>query len=169
MSKMCLKNVQETAEKFNSDLEELKKELKRVQSVKCRLKAQKMRKDYTAEMTKTLQYEQLLKEAKDYLEPKKVTVTTMTVEDISILTYDETIKAIKSIQSKKCHSQWLENKEIYEDACRIEQQLLAHKSETRPIDESVVKKTDVKTFITEIENLEEVSKEYILEMLKKMI
>ena len=44
----------------------------------------------------------IAKRVLEYFEPKKLTVTTMIQSDIDQLDYDETMKAIKSIQSKKC-------------------------------------------------------------------
>ena len=96
-----LKNVQEVAEKFNT-VDLLNVELKRIASIKCRFKTQKMRRDYEEKMTEILQYEQTLKEAKSYLQPIKKFVTNYSIDDVNELDYDETIKSMKSIQSKKC-------------------------------------------------------------------
>lgn len=164
-----LKNIEKIVKDFDNDVNEIKKELKRVQSTKCRLKKQKMRKDYESEMTKVVKYEQALKEAKSLLEPKKVTTTTMTQEDVDKLTFEDTIKAIKSIQSKKCLSQYDEDKSEYEDALRIEKMLLDHKKVVQEVPQELVKKTDVKTIIDTLENNDKLSKEKILELLKELI
>src|SRR5574343_1895004 len=103
MQENVLKNIQELAEKFD-DVEKVRIELKRVQSAKCRLLKQKARKDYDDEMRKILDYEQALKEVRSYFEPKDKPVTAYEKDDIEKLNYDETMKAIKSIQSKKCNS-----------------------------------------------------------------
>lgn len=165
--------IKELAEKFDNDVERIKTELKRVQSIKCRLKKQKAKATYEQEMRDVVAYEQALKEARDYLVPKKPTVTTMTWEQIQQLNYDETIKAIKSIQSKKCNVQYLtanieENVE-YQKAVEIERMLLEHKKNIKPIDETVVKKSSVDALIDHIENLEQdLDKDYVLELLKKL-
>lgn len=166
--KNMLKEIEKLAVKMGS-IEAIKSELKRVQSIKCRLKKQKKRADYEKEMTKVVKYEQALKESREYFEPKKMFVTDMTADDIKILNFDETMKAIKSIQSKKCNSQYLETKTEYEHAIVIENLLLEHKKNVRPIEETVVKKTDLKTIINELESLENVSKEYLIEQLKNLI
>ena len=62
MTKMT--EIEKMAEKFNNDLEAVAKELKRVQSLKCRLKKQKGKKTYEEEMTEVVKYEQVLKEPK---------------------------------------------------------------------------------------------------------
>lgn len=168
-----MKNIEQVAKQFE-DVEQVKKELKRVQSVKCRLKKQKFREDYEVEMTKVVQQEQILKEVRQFFEPKKLTVTTMTLEDIKLLDFDETQKAIKSIQSKKCNSQFnsssLEDNVEYQEAVRIEKMLQDHKLTVKPITDKVVRKSTVNELIQQIENQQEdVSKEYLLEQLKNLL
>ena len=75
-------------------VDEVKKAIRSLQSRKSRLKKQKSRKDYDALMTEILQQEQLLKEVRDYFEPKTIPVPKMTQKDIELLNYDETLKAI---------------------------------------------------------------------------
>lgn len=167
-----LKEIEELAVKMES-VEGIKKELKRVQSVKCRLKKQKAKSTYEQEMSKVVSYEQALKEAREYYEPKKAVVTEMTAEQIAELNYDETIKAIKSIQSKKCNTQYLtkniEDNVEYQSAIKIEEMLKEHKKTVKPIEETVVKKSEIDNMIEHLQNQQEnVSKEYILEMLAKL-
>ena len=166
---IMLKEINELAKKFDN-VEEVKAELKRVQSVKCRLKKQKARKDYETEMGKTVAYEQALKEVRDFFEPKKLTVTTMSQDEISLLNYEETMKAIKSIQSKKCNSQYLEvdiNLNVeYQQACQIESWLLEHKKSVKPIEDTVVKKSQLNDLIVNLENLNKLDKNHVLELLK---
>ncbi len=168
-----LKNVEQMAKNFK-DVEEVKKAIRSLQSQKSRLKKQKNRKDYEELMTKILQEEQLLKEVRDYFEPKKTPVTQMTKEDIELLNYDETIKAIKSIQSKKCLVQHLtddiKDNEEYKKACQIEQWLLEHKKQVKPIEETVVRKSDINDLINHLQGLEEkVSTSYVISLLEKLL
>jgi hypothetical protein len=164
-------NVDKILKEFPT-MEDIKKELKRIQSVKCRLKKQQFKSTYQDEMTKTLNYEELLKQARTVLDPKEKPVTQYEQDDVNELNYDETIKAIKSIQSKKTLSKYLtediETNEEYQNACKIEQMLLEHKKQIKPLDETVVSKRDLQDMI---ENLEQsnVSKENIIEMLKNLI
>ena len=94
-----LKEVEKVANQFNNDVLELGKELKRVQSIKCRLKKQKGKSTYEEDMRQVLSYEQVLKEARQLVDPKEKPVTMYTQEDVDQLDYDETVKAIRSIQS----------------------------------------------------------------------
>jgi hypothetical protein len=167
-----IKDVKEFSEKFNNDVELLKKEMKKVQSQKCRLLKQKSKKTYESELTEILKLEQLIKETRSYLVPKLLTVTTMNQEQINELNYDETIKAIKSIQSKKCNSQYeTDDKETntnYQEALRIEKMLLEHKKNVKPIDETVIKKSSIDNLIEQMSNLETIDKDYLLEQLNNL-
>jgi len=168
-----LEKVQEVCVKFCNDVELLQKEIKRIQSVKCRLKKQKGKKSYQDEMTEVLQQEQILKEAKNLLEPKEKPVTMYTLADIKKLDYDETVKAIRSIQSKKTLTKWLNdeagNNDEYRKACEIEQMLLEHKLTVAPVDDLNVRKTEIQTIIDVLEENVEVDKNRILALLQKLL
>lgn len=168
-----LKDVEAMAIKFNNDVELVQKEIKRVQSIKCRLKKQKGKKSYEKDMTDTLKYEQILKEAKNLLDPKEKPVTMFEKSDVEKLDYDQTIKAIRSIQSKKTLTKWLNDRENdndeYRNACKIEKMLLEHKKNIQPVDEQYVRKTEVQKIIETIQESGELSQEKILELLKTII
>lgn len=169
MTKINVKEIEKFAKTFNN-VEEVKKALKSVQSQKCRLLKQKDRKDYEIEYNKVLVKEQMLKEVRSYLEPKKTHVTTMSKQDIELLTFDETIKAIKSIQSKKCLEQYNDDKTEYNRAIEIEKMLLEHKANVKPVEDTVVQKSKVNDLISNLSNLDsKVSKEYIIEQLSKLL
>lgn len=168
-----LKDIENVAKKFNDDINELNKELKRVASIKCRLKKQKGRKDYDAEMQKVLSYEQVLKEAKQLVNPTEKPVTSYEQSDVDKLDYDETVKALKSIQSKKTNSRWLTtedgNNDEFRNAVRIETMLKKHRESIRPVDEQYIRKTDLQTVIDTIESSGNVSIERITEMLRSLL
>lgn len=165
-----MKNVVEKSIELGNDLENVKKELKRLQSVKCRLLKQKARKDYESLMTDCLKEEQLVKEVRNYLEPKKLTVTVMTEEQIKNLNYDETVRAIKSIQSKKCLTQYEEDQVNYKDACRIEEMLKNHRETMTPSEKQKVTLSKVDSLAENIANLDKKSltKEWLLEQLENL-
>jgi len=168
-----IKNVEMKANELGNDIEVVKKELKRIQSVKCRLLKQKGRKDYELAMTECLKEEQLLKEVRSLIEPKEKSVPEMTKEDIERLNYDQTIKAIKSIQSKKTLTKWLTteegNNDEYRKACKVEEMLLEHKNNVRPIEDTTIKKTDLVKIIETIENNKDLSNERIVELLNGLL
>lgn len=169
--KFSLEQVKETAEKYDNSTEAITAKLKSVQSVKSRFKKQKGRPDYETKMTEILTEEQLLKEARQYLEPKKVLVTEMTQSDIDKLTYDETVKAIKSIQSKKCLTQFNPDaKSEYEKSLRIEQMLKDHRETVKDHSDNLIKKSKINDLIHHIEQQQTtIDKEYILELLNNLI
>ena len=168
-----LKMVEEKALELGNDVLKVQSELKRIQSVKCRLKKQKGKSTYQAEMEAVLAEEQLLKEVRQLLNPKEKSVTMFEQDDIANLDYDETVKAIKSIQSKKTLTRWLTpeegNNDEFRNACRIEKMLLELKAQIKPIDETTVRKTDLETIIETIESSGELSTDRIVEMLKGLL
>jgi hypothetical protein len=167
-----LKEIEKIATKFENNAELIAKELKRVQSIKCRLKKQKGKKSYEQEMSETLRYEQVLKEARQLLEPKEKAVTQFEQDDVDQLDYDETIKAIRSIQSKKTLTKWLTtiegDNDEYRKACEIESMLLARRDMIKPVDNDHVRKSDIQTIIDTIESSGELSQEKIVELLKSL-
>jgi len=168
-----LKNIEKVAKSY-ANVEEVKKAIRSLQSRKSRLKKQKRRKDYDEKMTEILQQEQLLKEVRDYFEPKKIPVTKMTQKDIELLNYDETMKAIKSIQSKKCNVQHatenINDNVEYQKACQIERWLLEHKQNIKPIEETVVRKSDINDLIEHLKNQDtKIETKYVINLLEKLL
>ena len=127
------------------------KRLKALQSAKCRLKKKKSDADYDAKMREILAEEQVVKEVRQLFTNKKKSVPEYTQDDVNVLNYEDTIKAIKSIQSKKCLSQ--NDTSEYQKACKVEQMLLEHKKLVRPADETSVKKTELLTLLDELKSL----------------
>lgn len=171
MTKMT--EIEKVAKKFGNDLEKVAKELKRVQSLKCRLKKQKGKRTYEAEMTEVVKYEQVLKEVRQLLDPKEKPVTQYEQSDVDRLDYDETVKAIRSIQSKKTLTRWLTDVEgdndEYRSACKIEKMLIARRESIKPVDNEYVRKTDLQTIIDTIEESGNLSQEKIVELLKSLM
>ena len=172
MTKTNLKKVEEKAKELGT-VEAVSKELKRVQSTKCRLKKQKGKGSYEQEMSEVLREEQLLKEARQLLDPKEKPTTQYTQEDVDSLDYDETIKAIRSIQSKKTLSRWLTtvegDNEEFKNAEKIEKMLIERREQIKPVDENNVRKTEVQAIIDTIESSGKLSQEKIVELLKKLV
>lgn len=168
-----LKEIEKVARKFNDDADAIAKELKRVQSLKCRLKKQKGKKSYENDMTEVVKYEQVLKEARQLLVPKKKFITEFDESDVEQLDYDETVKAIRSIQSKKTNTKWLTEEagdnDEFRKACKIEQMLLKRRKELQPVDNEYVRKTDVQTVIDTIESSGNLSQKKIVELLKNLL
>lgn len=173
MLKVNLKEVEKLANQLGNDPEKVRRELKRVQSIKCRLKKQKGKKTYEKEMSEVLKYEQLLKEVRSLLNPKKKPVTQYTIEDIEQLDYEETVKAIRSIQSKKTLTRWLTDKEgdndEYRKACEIEKMLIEHREQIKPVDDAYIRKSDLIKIIETIEDSGELSQKRIIELLRSLL
>lgn len=168
-----LKDVEKKALELGNDIAVVAKELKRIQSIKCRLNKQKGRADYADQMKAVLAEEHLLKNVRQLLDPKEKPVTAYEQADVDMLDYDETVKAIRSIQSKKTLTRWLTTVEgdndEYRSACRIEEMLIKHRDEVRPVDTAYIRKTDLQTVIDTIEGSGELSQERIVEMLRALM
>jgi uncharacterized protein YukE len=173
MTTINLKEIEKVANQFNNDINEIAKELKKVQSQKCRLKKEKGRKNYQELMDEKIRWEQVLKEARQLLDPKEKPVTMYEQFDVDQLDYDETVKAIRSIQSKKTLSKWLTDVEgdndEYRNACRIEKMLIERRNNIKPVDNEYIRKTDLQTIIDTIESSGNVSKERILDLLNSLM
>lgn len=168
-----LKAVEAKAKSLNNDILEVSKALKSLQSKKCRLKKMSGHKNYQEMLTELLQEEELLKQVRQLIEPKEKAVTTYEQSDVDMLDYDETIKALRSIQSKKTLSKWLTTEagdnDEYRNACRIEEMLKARRDAIKPVDNEHIRKTDLQTIIDTIESTADISKERIVELLNSLM
>ena len=168
-----LKEIEKLAETYNNDLDALKRARRNVQSKKCLWLKKKGVSNYQEKLDELLREEQKLGEAIRLLDPKEKTVTTYEADDVAKLDYDQTIKAIRSIQSKKTHTAWLTTEfgdnDEYRAACKIEKMLLEHKAQIKPVDEAYIRKSELQAVIDTIESPGSVSQDRILEMLKNLI
>ncbi len=166
-----LTNIATLASEFPT-LDKVKMELKRLQSVKCRLNKQKGRRTYEAEMTAILQQEQAMKEVRRLLDNSNKPVTMYTQDDIDLLDYDQTIKAIRSIQSKKSLTKWLNDREgdndEYREACRIEDMLVYHRQTVKPVEDGVIRKTALIELIDRFEIVPNMDRQRMIDMLKEL-
>jgi hypothetical protein len=153
--------------RMSNQLEQIKKELKRIASVKCRLNKQRGKSSYEEDMRRVLEEEEKLKSLRDTLVQPKKTVTTYTYEDIQQLSYEEVSKAIKSIQSKKSNTKWLTpiegDNDEFRNACRIEEMLNQRRSELQPT--AITFKSKIEELL---DNSDDMSKEELVEMLRSM-
>lgn len=164
-----LKKIEAKADELGRDLAVVASEIKRLQSAKCRLKKFKGRSDYDLKMTAILQEEEVLKEVRQLLDPKEKPVTMYTEDDVKMLDFDETVKALKSIQSKKCLTKYdPDNQEGYKRACEIESWLNEHKKSVKPIDTAYIRRTDLQTVIDTIKETCDIKVETIIEMLENL-
>ena len=165
-----MNNVELKAQELNNDMSEVKRELKRIASVKSRLKRQRGKSTYEVEMNEVLQYEELLKEVRNLLSGGQKSVPQYTIEDVQSLSYDETIRAIKSIQSKKSLTKWLTptegDNDEYRNACRVEQMLRDHKETLQPSGTNTIIKDKLQSILDSQETL---SKEDILRMIQDIL
>lgn len=170
---MMNKKVELKAKELHNDKELVKKEIKKLQSVKCRLQKQKGRSDYDEKMKEVLSEINILQEVRRLLDPKEKSVPEYTQEDVDRLDFDQTQKAIKSIQSKMCLTRYLTSEpgdnDEYRQAENVYNMLVEHKKHVKPHDDIYIRKSDLVTIIDTIENSGQVSQERILEMLRELL
>ena len=148
------------ATELDNSIINVNKELKRIASVKCRLKKMPGRATFEVEMTNVLREEELLKNVRDYLVGPRKNVNTLDADAIANMSYEEVCKAIRSIQSKKTHTKWAEDclkddqglfipgsGEQYKEACRIENMLLDRRAELKPADNTRLRKSDLQALL----------------------
>lgn len=168
-----MKNVEAKAKELGNDVANVKRELKRVASLKCRLKKQSGRSDYEDSLTKLLKEEELLKQVRQLLTVKPKSVTEFEQSDVDNLDYDETVKALKSIQSKKSNSAWLTTEfgdnDEFRHACKIEQMLKAHREVVKPVADGVVRKSEIQALIETFETTPDITTETIIEKLTGLL
>jgi hypothetical protein len=154
---------------MSNKIEEIKKELKRVASVKCRLKKMKGKVGTIEKLQEIEEYENSLKAQRDSLMDRKKYVTEFEWEDIQTLDYEEVSKAINSIKSKKSLSRWLSDVEgdndEYRNAVRIEEMLYKRKEELGGSG-----RRTIKVELQEIlESCEQLSKEELIAKLQELL
>ena len=164
-----MKTVQELLIEIGSDMDQVKKELKRVASIKSRLKKQIGKQENKLKLVEVEQYEEVLKEVRDMLSDRKKFVTEYTWEDIERLDYEEVCRAINSIKSKKSLSRWLTSVEgdndEYRNAEIIEEMLYKRKEMFGD-----VQKVTIKYKLKELIDMSsELTKEELVEMLKELV
>ena len=164
--------VEQLAQEIGS-LDEVKRLIRNTQSIKNTIKKQKHKLTYSIDLAAILDQEELLKQVRQLLDPKDKPVTIYTEADIKVLDYNQTVKAIKSIQCKKHHTRYsTENPETNSEflrACSIEEQLLAHKLTVKPLPEEQIYKSDLIKIIDTIEESGILSQEKIIELLRELI
>jgi hypothetical protein len=169
---VSLKDVELKAKELGSDLEVYNRELKRLSSIKCRLNKQMFRPGTEEKIVEVLKEYELVRKAKSLVFEKDKPVTEYEQSDIDILTYDETEKALKSIQSKKYHTRWLTevdgDNDEFRKACEIERMLNEHKKNVKPITDNVVRKSDIARLIETIESTPDMTVETILSKLYEL-
>lgn len=166
-----MNKVEMKAAELNNDMNEVRREFKRIASIKSRLKKQRGKASYEEEMNNVMMYEDLLKEVRSLLSGDVCkSVPQYDLEDVQQLSYDETVKALKSIQSKKSLTKWLTDVEgdndEYRNACRVEEMLKVRKESLRGSTVGVVSKFDIQCIV---DRSDELSKDEVIEMLRSLL
>lgn len=154
---------------MTKNIEEIKRELKRVASVKSRLKKMVGKVGTAEKLQSVIEYENTLKEQRDSLMDRKKFVTEFEWEDIQALDFEEVSKAINSIKSKKSLSRWLSpiegDNDEYRNAVRVEEMLYKRKEELGGSGRRTLR-VELQELL---ENCEDLTKEELLEKLHGLL
>lgn len=168
-----MRAVVETATSLDNSIENVNRELKRLASVKCRLKKMPGRSDFQANLTAVLQQEELMKNVKAYLTGPRKNVNTVTQEQVDRMTIDETLKAIKAIQSKKYHTKWLTDvpgdNDEYREACRIEEMLKKHRDELAPHATGHISRNELLAFLEAVRMCDDLDVDACLDRIEQFV
>ena len=173
MNKIDMTAVTTKAAELDFDIDLVQKELKRIASVKCRLKKMPGRPSFHDEMTRVLQEEQLLKNVREYINGPRKNVSTLTQEEVDIMTIDDVMKALKAIQSKKTHTKWLTdepgNNDQYREACRIENMLKARRDALQPKNCNVIHKIDLQKMLDTLKGCSDLTAEECISRIEEFM
>lgn len=154
---------------FKSDLKLVKKALKSVQSQKCNWNKKKHHPNYDTSLKQVLLEEQSLKNIITFFSETKTKSFEMTLEDVKVLNEAETLKMIKNIQSQKCLKQYEDDLTDYNKCLEVESMLFEHKKQVAAVPEHLIKKSDIKQLINDLEQKETLNKKEALEMLRGLL
>jgi hypothetical protein len=170
------------ATELNNDIFKVNKELKRIASVKCRLKKMPGRATFEIDLANVLKEEELLKSVRDYLVGPRKNVNTLDADEIALMDYEEVCKAIRSIQSKKTHTKLAEDclkddkglfipgsGDQYKEACRIEQMLLDRRAELKPVDNVRLRKSDLQALLDSMKCATDMTAEDVIERIEAFL
>ena len=161
------------AEELDYDISNVQRELKRLASIKCRLKKMPYKPNFDAEMTSVLKEEHLVKNVRDYINGPRKNVNTLTQEDVDKMTIDDVIKALKAIQSKKYHTKWLTDtpgdNDQYHEACRIEDMLKTRRDALQPKNCNVIHKLEIHKFLDMLESCGDLTAAQCIERLREYL
>ena len=168
-----LKNIEKLANTFNNDIELVNKRLKTLASQKSRLLPQKGRKDYNEKMNEILSEYQALTEVKRLIEPKKKSSLDLTQDDINMMTFDEVKNMRNNIASHMSRTRHITeipgDNDEYRHAKRIDDMLKERERLVKPIEDTVIRKSDVQMIIDTIKAAGNLSNERIIELLEGLI
>jgi hypothetical protein len=92
----------------------------------------------------------------------------MTQEQINDLDFEQTVRALKSIQSKKCLTQYDEDLVEFNHAVTVEAMLKEHREQIKPNHDTTIRKSDINDLLEQVEGQKKVDKNWLLEQLLKL-
>ena len=152
-------------EGFEADFESVRKALKALDSQKCNLVKRKdgfTESKYSEKMAKILAEIQVLREIRNQLTHKELTIPEMTKDQMDNLSIDEVNHGLKSLQSRKYMNKYEPEGLIYKDTLEREAYLIGRRSILKGNDTDKVSKSKIQSLIERLSNLSDRDKSKII-------
>jgi hypothetical protein len=153
------------------ELSEIRRKLRNISSRKTRLNKMQEHPEYQARIDELLKEEHELQLRRNEIEPADYTVTKLTQEQVDDLGYDEVIRALKSISSKKSNTRFDKEGNEHQLALKIEAMLQVRRDTLKPVNSHFVRKSHVRAVIEKIEThyKKAMKKEDLMDMLQELL
>lgn len=148
-------------------LTEIYSRLRSISSAKTRLRKNSRLPSNVVKLSELLIEEDALKQERKHIQEPKKTFTTLNAEDVCLLDYEETRRAIESIRSKKSNTRHMEDQSEFNAASHIEELLVAHRSELTPGDNTSIKLSTIRELLEQAS--ESNDPEYLTKKLEELL
>ena len=145
----------------------IKSRLRSISSSKTRLHKNSRLPSNVVKLSELLIEEDALKQERKHIQEPKKAFTTLTAEEVGLLDYEETRRAIESIRSKKSNTRHMEDQSEFNAASYIEELLVAHRSELSPGDNTSIKLSTLREILEQAS--ESSDPEYLTKKLEELL
>ena len=158
---------------YLQEYEEIRLKLKSLDSQKCRLIKMKdgfTESKYSEKMNSILNQIQILREMRNLITQKELTIPEMTEAQMDALNIDEVNHGLKSLQSRKYMNKYNPEGLVYRDTIYREKYLIERRRVLTEKSNESIPKSKMNSLIERVENLSlEDRNKVLMEELKKMV
>ena len=141
--------------------------LRSISSAKTRLRKNSRLPSNVVKLSELLIEEDTLKQERRNIQEPKKSFTTLTSEEIQLLDYEETRRAIESIRSKKSNTRHMEDQSEFNSATNIETLLVNHRNSLAPVGNEAVKLSTLRELLEQAS--ESSDPEYLTKKLQELL
>lgn len=148
-------------------LAEIDKKLKSLSTKKSRLQPLKKLPSTINKIADILLEAEELRLEKARIKAPRKTFTTLTQADVDLLDYEETLRALESIRSKKSNTRNYEDQTSFLEATEIEQMLLERRTAIQPTERISLKFSEIQELLEQ--NSKQTDPEWLANKLLELI